>query len=231
MRCGFNTLKITNILLRTIFIISLPALFLTFSLALAFNSQWLYEYSFSTYNVSQVTGIPQADLDRSAHSLIQYFNNSDEFANILVNQRGQETQLLTEEEQLHFKDVKALIWFDYKVFAGSFLIVLGYSLWQALRRKGFSRPALARGFVWGSGLSLLIILALGISSFFDFEGLFLQFHYLVFKNDYWYAPGNMTLLFPEGFWYTAALLCIGFMAFLAIISGLISIFYLRRLKK
>jgi integral membrane protein (TIGR01906 family) len=225
---GFDDLKILHSCLRVIFVLSLPALFLSFSLALAFNSFRLYEFSFDHYDVSQVTGISRADLDKSARGLISYFNNSDEFARIEVIQNGLATQLLTEEEQFHFKDVKALVWFDYKVLLSSFLLVLVYALWQLLRRRGMFRPRLAGSLLWGSRVSLIIILALGIGSFFDFEGLFLQFHYLVFKNNYWYAPGNMTLLFPEDFWLKAALLCIGLTGLLAVVSGALSWLYLRK---
>jgi len=214
--------------LRVLFIVGLPALFISLSLGLAFNNLKLYEYSFDTYNVSQVTGIPRADLDRSARALIHYFNGSDEFARIIVNQAGQETQLLTPDEQLHFRDVKALVWLDYKVLIGSFLIVVLLSVLAVLlRKRGFLR-SLGRAALWGAGFDLILILVLVIASFFDFEGLFLQFHYLAFHNNYWYAPGNMTLLFPEQFWYTAALACIGFSALLGVLTAAISLVLLRK---
>ncbi len=215
-------------ILRILFIISLPAFFISLSLALAFNNLKLYEYSFDAYDVSQVTGIPRADLDSSARSLIRYFNSSDEFARIEVNQRGQETQLLTPDEQLHFRDVKALVWLDYKVLLGSFLTMMLFSTMAVLMRKRGYLRSLGRAALWGSGLALLVILAVVVGSFFDFQGLFLEFHYLAFNNNYWYAPGNMTLLFPEQFWYTAAMACIGFSALLALLTGIISLVLLKR---
>jgi integral membrane protein (TIGR01906 family) len=213
---------------RVLFIASLPALFISLTLALAFNNLKLYEYSFDQYNVSQVAGISRSDLDRSASSLIHYFNSSNEFAQILVTQNGEQTQLLTPDEQLHFRDVKGLVRLDYKVLLASFLVALSFALWALFRRRGDYRRALCRATLWGSGLTLVIIIVLGVASFFDFEGLFLQFHYLAFNNDYWFAPGNMTLLFPEQFWYTAALICVAFIAFLAVMSGAVAAVLLRR---
>jgi integral membrane protein (TIGR01906 family) len=224
-------LKILVGAVRIVFILSLPAFFISASLALAFNSHWLYEYGFHKYRVSQTTGISQTDLDKSAAALIDYFNDREEFAVISVVQNGQTTQLLSPDEQLHFRDVKALVWLDYKVLMASFGMVLCFSLWSVLWRHGLNRHRLARSFIWGSALAIAAILALGVGSLFDFEGLFLQFHYLAFNNNYWYAPGNMTLLFPEGFWMDAALICLGFVAFLAVLSGTLSAVYLTKEKR
>jgi uncharacterized membrane protein len=68
---------------------------------------------------------------------------------------------------------------------------------------------------------------MAISSVLDFDQLFLDFHYLAFFNQYWSAQGYMLLLFPGGFWYDAAFICIAFMAGLAIVLGILALLYLR----
>jgi integral membrane protein (TIGR01906 family) len=215
-------------LFRVLFILSLPAFFLSLSLALAFNNLRLYEYSFEHYDVSEVTGISEPDLNRSARELISYFNNKEEFARISVVQSGEQTQLLTTDEQLHFRDVKGLVWLDYKVLLASFLVGLAFVLWSVFSRSGGRRRALAKAAIWGGGLTLFILVAVIIGSFFDFNSLFLKFHELAFNNNYWYAPGNMTLLFPESFWETAAIICFAFSALLAILTTAVSLLALRK---
>ena len=93
--------------------------------------------------------------------------------------------------------------------------------------EGKFRRYLARNIVWGSSLAMLVILLLGAGSFMDFDQLFLMLHELIFTNSYWSASGYMLLLFPGGFWYDAALICIAFMAGLAVILGLAAFAYLR----
>ena len=73
-----------------------------------------------------------------------------------------------------------------------------------------------------------LLIVLGVASMLDFDQLFLQLHHLIFTNTYWSAEGYMLLLFPGGFWFDAALICIAFMAGLAIISGIIGIIFLKR---
>jgi hypothetical protein len=42
---------------KWLFILCLPVMLLTASIGLAINSQWLYEYGFNKYNVSQTTSL------------------------------------------------------------------------------------------------------------------------------------------------------------------------------
>ena len=214
---------------RAIFIICLPLLFLSASLAWGFNSYWLYTYGFEKYDVSQRTGLTGRDLEQTARGLIDYFGimPQDEYIQVVVTGDNQPRDLFTLEEQIHFKDVRRLVMLDYTVLIVTAVIVLGYAGFQVFRQKGGLRRRLARSVIWGSGLSILIIIMLGAASFLDFDRLFLQFHYLAFTNEFWSAEGYMLQLFPGGFWFDAALICTGFMAGLAVISGLAAYLFLR----
>jgi hypothetical protein len=58
--------------------------------------------------------------------------------------------------------------------------------------------------VAGGGLTLALVLGLGLAAVIDFDWLFLRFHLLSFSNDYWSSSGYMPLLFPADFWYDMA---------------------------
>ncbi len=64
-------MKVLAGLFRWIFILCLPVLLITGSLALAFNTVSLYRYGFEKYHVSEVTGIAPAELDKAAQGLIK----------------------------------------------------------------------------------------------------------------------------------------------------------------
>lgn len=219
-------MKFFQVLIRWIFILSLPALLISASLAWGFNSLWLYEYGFRKYDVSQTTGLNSQNLQIAATGLIHYFNSGAEYVNITVQKDGSPFELFNTDEQLHFKDVKGLVWLDYKVLVVSLIIAAGYILTSIFWRRGRYRATLARSALWGSGLTLLLILFLGIASLLDFNQLFLDFHEAVFTNNYWSTPGYMLLLFPGGFWQDATLICAGFVAAGAIIIGALSAIYL-----
>jgi integral membrane protein (TIGR01906 family) len=219
-------LKILGIIATWVFVLCLPVLFFTASLAWGFNSLWLYKYGFQKYRVSQSTGLSESDLDKAARGLIRYFNSGEEYVHITVTINNQQVELFTEEEQIHFKDVKSLVKLDYIALLGTFLFVLVSVITAMFWHRGKYRRWLARSVVWGSGLSLGLLLVLGIAAVLDFDQLFLQLHYLIFSNLYWSAQGYMLMLFPEGFWNDAAFICIGFMVALAVICGAAASVYL-----
>jgi len=224
-------LKVLKHIVGIIFILCLPVLLVSLSLAWGFNSFWLYNYGFQEYSVSQTTGLTQDELTIAGKGLIKYFNSSEEYVHITLIRDGHPFELFTPEEQSHFKDVKQLVWLDYRVLLISLILVLSYALAAIFLQKGKYRSALAWNVIWGSLLTIVLIVIVGVASILDFDSLFLKFHYLAFTNQYWSAAGYMLLLFPGGFWFDAALFCIGFVTLLAIILGVAAGIYLKDFRK
>ena len=215
-------MKLLAILARWLFILSLPVLFLSASIGWAINSLWLYQHGFDKYGVSQTTGLATPQLEKAARGLISYFNSDEEYISLEVEKEGKTFTLFKEREVGHLKDVKGLIRLDYWLFGGTLIYALGYAgvclFW---RRRRYLRN-LARAVVWGSGLTLGLMLLLGVGALFNFEQLFLQFHLLSFSNDLWMLDPRrhyLIMLFPQGFWFDAAIFCALVTAGLAVVSG------------
>jgi integral membrane protein (TIGR01906 family) len=200
-------MKVLAVIARWLFIVCLPFLLFTASLAWAVNSHWLYNYGFQKYAVVATPELNEFDLEGIADGLISYFNSGEEYVSITVTVDGETADLFTEEETVHFKDVKDLIRLDYWVLGATLAYVLAYAavclLWQ--RKKHWRN--LARALVWGSGLTLALMLALGIGTLLGFDALFTNFHFLFFSNEFWSAQGYMLKLFTGEFFYDAALFC------------------------
>jgi integral membrane protein (TIGR01906 family) len=211
---------------RLIFIIAMPVLFLSASIAWGFNSLWIYEYGFHKYNVSSTSGLSPQELRTVGQEMIDYFNSNEEYIHITLIRGSESFELFTPEEQVHFKDVKSLVRLDYSILLVAFVLVLIYILAYVFWQRGKYRKNLARSLIWGSGVSLVLILIIGIASFTSFDRLFLQFHYLVFSNSYWSAQGYMLVLFGD-LWFDAVLIGAGFMIGLALIFSLPAIVYLK----
>jgi len=215
-------LRILGIVAKWLFILCLPVLLLTVSLGWAANSHWLYRYGFEKYNVSQTTGLAKVELEKAASGLTSYFNSDEEYINLTVIKDGEPFVLFNQQEVTHLKDVKGLIWLDYRVLLGTLIYVLGYaavSLWW--RRKRYWRR-LAWGVVGGSSITLVLMLALGLGTLFNFDQLFLQFHLISFANELWQLDPTkdyLIMLFPQGFWFDATVFCALVTAGTAIILG------------
>ena len=229
-------MKIAVSIARIIFVVCLPVLLLTAVIAGEVNSSWLYTHGFEKYDVRQSLGdnglnLTDTDMAGIARGFIHYFNSSEEYINLTVQQNNKNVSLFTTEETIHFKDVKKLFRFDYNVLLGTFCYCLIFALVGIFWRKGKYRKNLAGDMIKGSVLTLGLMILLGIGTMLDFNNLFYQFHLLVFTNSFWSAEGNMLLLFPDGFWYDAAVYCVVAIALLAIILGGVSWAYLHYHRK
>ena len=200
-------MKILGTITKYLFILCLPLLLLSASIAGAANSLALYKYGFEKYNVSQTTGLDKAELGKAAAGLIHYFNSDEEYIDLTVIKDGKPFVLFNEKEAAHLKDVKGLFRLDYRVLLGTLIYALvytGVSVW----RKDWKK--LSWGLIGGSALTLALMLALGLGTLLDFNQLFLQFHLLSFTNELWQLDPTrdyLIMLFPSGFWYDATLFC------------------------
>lgn len=224
-------MKIPGIIAKWLFVLCLPVLLLTASLAGAANSLWLYEYGFEKYDVSQTTGLAKADLEKAAEGLIGYFNSDEEYISLTVVKDGEPLELFNQQEVIHLRDVKGLIRLDYRLLLGTLIYALAYGgvslLWQ--RKKHWRR--LAWGVTVGSGVTLASMLALGLGTLLNFDRLFLQFHRLSFANELWMLDPSrdyLIMLFPQGFWFDAALFCTAVTAGLAAVLGGAGVIYLKK---
>jgi integral membrane protein (TIGR01906 family) len=216
---------------RWLFMFSLPVLLLSASICFVGNSLWLYKAGFHRHDVRQASGLDETALETAATSLINYFNSDDEYVEVTVTKDGVPFELFTEEEIFHFRDVKGLIRLDYYLLMGTLLYSLVYVAVSILWQKPLYWRLLAWGVVGGSGITLLLMLVLTLLSLVNFDNLLLQFHLFSFSNEFWSAEGYMLLLFPQGFWYDATMLCGIITAFLALVLAGVSISYLLRTRR
>ena len=217
-------IKILSIATRWLFILCLPALLLTTGIGLAVNSQWLYEYGFDKYNISQKTGLADTELGKAASGLISYFNSGEEAIDLTIIKDGQPFTLFNQKEIAHLKDVKGLMQLDYWVMLGTGIYVISYAGISLFWRKKEYRRRLAREVIYGGGLTLGLILFLGLAAMLDFDRFFLQFHLISFANDLWLLDPTkdyLIMLFPQGFWYDATLFCaLGTVVMAVVLAGI-----------
>jgi len=212
-------MKIFGIVAQWLFVLCLPVMLITASVAWAMNSQWLYRYGFEKYNVSQVTGLAPSGLEKAAEGLIDYFNSREETISLTLIKDNEPFELFKEREVGHLRDVKGLFQLVYALLLGSLLygiIFIGLSFFWWRERR------LLRGLFYGGCLTLGLMVALGIGILLDFDRLFLEFHLFSFANDLWMltpATDYLIMLFPQGFWYDAAVFCTIVTVVMAVVLG------------
>jgi integral membrane protein (TIGR01906 family) len=223
-------MKILKTVAFWLFILCIPVLLVTATVRIASNSTELYNFGFNKYNVSGDTGISSAELYKAAEGLIAYFNNGEKYIDLTVIKDGKPFTLFTQREIEHLKDVKGLFRLVYRLLLGTLIYamiyaIFTYSIWRDRRR-------LAWGLIGGSGLTLGLVALLGVAIGTNFDQFFYDFHLISFTNNLWQLDPTDYLirLFPQGFWYDAALIVTIGTAALALIMGFTGWWRLRHLK-
>jgi integral membrane protein (TIGR01906 family) len=221
--------KIIQNIIYWLFVCCLPVLLITSTICLEVNELSLYEYGFDKYEISQDTGIDSIQLRNVAQHLIDYFNLRADTVQIAVVKGDEEFNLFNERELIHLRDVRNLIQLDYWVQRGAFLlmVICALALLFGLRVGWW---ILVRGLFRGSFITMGLMVALALWALFGFERFFLLFHLVSFSNEYWMldpARDYLIRLFPEGFFYDAALFGFGAIMLEALLIGGIAFGILR----
>ncbi len=215
--------------LFAILVCCVPVLLVTSTLRWEVSAKRLYEYGFETYDISEVTGLEEAELMEVAHQLIEYFNARATTPQVIVDKHGEEFGIFNEKELAHLADVKDLIRLDYfvqMIVAGvmivSFAVMLAFSFrrWRTIMRSLF----------FGSVTTLALAAILALWALFGFDQLFLLFHRLSFTNMLWILDPStdyLIMMFPSGFFYDATILAFGAVIAESVLIGAVSFGLLR----
>jgi len=204
-----------------LFACCLPVLLVASTICWEVNELRLYEYGFEKYEISQVTGLDSQQLSTVAQHLIDYFDLRTDSAQIEVNKGGTNFKLYNERELIHLEDIKNLIQRDYWVQRAVLLLMFACALALFFGFHSGWR-ILIRGLLWGSLITVGLMIILALWALFGFEQFFILFHLISFSNQYWMldpARDYLIRLFPEGFFYDAALLGYGVIMFEALFIG------------
>lgn len=217
-------MKVIQKIIYWLFACCLPVLLITSTVGWEVNRLRLYEYGFNKYEISEATGLDDQQLRTVAQRLIDYFDLRTDTPQVEVNKNGLAFDIFNERELIHLGDVRSLIQRDYWVQRGALLLMVICALALFFGLKNGWRM-LVRGLFWGSTITLGLMILLAVWAFFGFEQFFIMFHLVSFSNQYWMldpATDYLIRLFPEGFFYDAALLGYAVVILEALLIGGIS---------
>lgn len=126
--------------------------------------------------------------------------------------------LYNANELRHMYDVKVVTQFAFGAALALGVVALGAGYF--LLRRG----RLVNALFWGAVLTLAIVAAIIVVAVVNWEFFFVTFHQLFFQSGTWYFPTSDTLirLFPEQFWFDAALVIGGITVVTALVVLVVS---------
>ncbi|MFA6254605.1 MAG: DUF1461 domain-containing protein [Patescibacteria group bacterium] len=163
-----------------------PLLFLLVILSFAFNLSF-YQKQYDRIEVMQSIGRTDAVLQAAA--VYDYLS-------------GRKDQLIgayTPREQLHLADVRNIIFYIKLITLVLAVLFIAASLWLYFKSGIIG---LIKALLWSNIVSLIIFLVLIVLFTLNFNWLFLVFHQVMFRNDFWQLDPNTEMLinlFPPQF--------------------------------
>jgi integral membrane protein (TIGR01906 family) len=186
------------------------AIVITLAGPLLLFNPWFVSVEQSRTDVPQRLETTQSEVDRVTGAILGDIWTGGEFD---VSLDGR-TPLLDASERSHMRDVGSLV----RVLGTLLIVALLVLLLSALTLR-HERRRIGRLLLLASGIVGLLAIALAVVFAVAFEPAFLAFHQLFFpQGNFLFVPdSNLLRLFPEPFWFEAALAAGGAM----IVSALI----------
>lgn len=194
-----TSLRLANIFL----VVGFPVLLVLISVRMIMTPGFLeFEYNRPDFP-EDVYGLTREQRLYYAPFAVEYLLNDAEITYLGELEFSDGTALFNSRELRHMRDVKTVTQIAFAVGVVTGLLALAAAIY--LRRR--SRDMLRRSLMSGALLTLGIVAAIIVVALVNWDFFFTGFHKLFFEGGTWYFLYSDTLirLFPEQFWFDAAL--------------------------
>jgi integral membrane protein (TIGR01906 family) len=195
-------------ILWLLFVLCIPLFLVGANVRTVTLSPDTYREGFAKYGASRATGLSDAQLEQVATQFIDFFKGQSDLLDVDVERGGKQAPLFNQREIQHMADVHRLMRAVFMVSWISSLYLALYAIGGLALFRSAALGELGLGLMAGAGLTIGLLVLVGMLSTTDFTSLFIQFHQLMFRNDLWMLDPTrdaLLLLFPEGFWLDVTL--------------------------
>lgn len=149
-------------------------------------------------------GMSEEGLMRTTDALLDYLKDRRDDLIVYETVHGTEREIFDTREKLHMIDVKNLYRNAMRVKAAAFAAAAVLFAYMVLKRKDRPYAVLRDSFRRGGSLLGLFILFVLVWAVADFNGFWIQFHYILFDNELFFLDPNTEILInmvPETFFF------------------------------
>lgn len=171
---------------------------LSFAVTVVLYFRPLYYHDIKSLDIESHSGYNEEEIRENYDVLIDYntFFGPDKLQF--------PTLPMSEPAEIHFEEVKhILLFFQYGLMVSLPLLIIGFILSRKWNLFGWMRYA-------DMALATLVVLVVGYMAI-DWDGFFVFFHKLMFRNDYWffdYETDPIILMLPDEFFMHFGILMI-----------------------
>lgn len=193
-------------LIRLFFTLAVPVLLILFAARIIMFGEWFVRFEYSRPGFPKdVYGFTTEDRLNYAPFALEYLFNDSGIAYLEDLTFPDGSALFNDRELRHMEDVKVVTRYAFRFLYTGLVIALGLGL-LAWRHSSY-RASMVRGLIAGSSLTLSLIGAIVVVAVATWDTFFTTFHTMFFESGTWRFAYSDTLirLFPEQFWFDAAL--------------------------
>ena len=205
---------------QALIVLLLPLMLVMGSVRLLVTDEYLaFDYGKADFSADPF-GFDRAQRLALASANFHYVREGQSIAT-LADQRLGGAPLYNDRELKHMQDVQNVyqaVWLVWRIAAGIVLLAALALVW---RTEG--QPALAAAIKWGGLLTAVLVAVVGLLAVIAWRFWFVAFHQIFFTPGTWMFAYSDTLirLFPEKFWFDAALTISGLSLFGGLLLALI----------
>ena len=202
--------------LSLVLFLSVPVLLVVGSVRLLVTNEYLaFEYGKSDFPQDPF-GFDQAQRLAYASANFRFVRDGQSIA-ALADQRLGDAPQYNDRELKHMQDVQSVYGATWRAWQIALVVSLLAGFGLALRAQ--TRPALTTAIQWSGLLTASLVAVVGLLAVVAWQFWFVGFHQVFFAAGTWTFEYSDTLirLFPERFWFDAALTIAG----LSVVGGLI----------
>ena len=183
------------------------ALFLSLLLTsidlLCFNRSF-FRWQYSLNHTAESIGISEDGLMNATNALLDYMQDKRDDIIIVEKVNGNEREIFDERETLHMVDVKNLYLNAMKT--RTILLVGSITILTLLAFTHRNQSYTILSNAYRNGLLFLgsLIFSIAIYAMVDFNGFWMNFHYVFFDNDLFLLDPNISIMinmFPSNFFF------------------------------
>lgn len=209
-----KNLKLISIITSIFFALTL----LILAVKITLNFRPLYYFDIEYLDIAEDKDLTKEEIRENYDVLIDYLQTSYKgklkFPSLPMSKEG----------EIHFEDVKNIfITLDYILYFSLFLSLIG--IIYLYRKKAYHFYKYSSLFLFGIPILLFIPLLI------DFESIFILFHKIAFRNDYWLMDPNtdpIVTYLPQRFFMHCALLILVLIIIFSIILNFLFRFHVKR---
>ena len=180
------------------------------------NSTFMYKIMINKYNLVEETGVSAENLMKNYNGLVKYLQNP--FDDFTMSYAG----------EIHFMEVKHIF---INLIYISIIFILGmiiYFFLQKLTKNKETIKSLINNFNLSANILITFFIVLGILFSIDFSKVFIIFHKIFFRNDYWIfdsATDPIINALPQEVFMIYAITILAILAVFSIIIKIVHIGY------